>query len=195
VSSETTFTSVDPGGECLAWAHWTDGALTAVGLSRTKVKGWQARARHHREFLTARGTYTRPVLTECMRVRGGRGLGNPQILVELNGIAGHVGTDWVEPGTWKGRVPKEDHQPLIWDALMPAERLLLESVMPAGLRHNAVDAVGIGLYKLGRLVPTSKPSKPRPKTEAPKVKKKTNRARKANKKRKAAFKMPRKEAA
>jgi hypothetical protein len=149
----TTFFSVDPGGTELGWASWADGRLVACGLSRTKVKLWQLRAVYHRAALEALGAYPGLVICECMRVRGGRGLGNPQILVELNGIAGHVGNAWTEPGTWKGRLSKELHQPRILATLAPAELALVMAVKPPSLRHNTIDAVGIGLWHLGRLTP------------------------------------------
>ncbi len=49
------------------------------------------------------------------------------------------------PSAWKGQVPKDVHGPRILRALAPAERCLV----PAN-EHDAVDAVGIGLYALGR---------------------------------------------
>jgi hypothetical protein len=51
----------------------------------------------------------------------------------------------VSPAGWKGTVPKETHQPLIWAALTPAEAATVRG------DHNAVDAVGVGLWALGRL--------------------------------------------
>lgn len=152
----TYWYSIDPGGPCLGWAQWYDGTLVRCGLSRSSAKTWQDRALDHRAWLKLHGAYLDPaglVLTECMRVRGGRNAGNPQILVELNGIAGHVGNQWVEPSVWKGRLPKEVHQPRIMLTLTPEERLIVEAVKPASLAHNAVDAVGIGLFHLGRLTP------------------------------------------
>jgi hypothetical protein len=149
----TTFFSVDPGGTELGWASWEDDRLVACGLSRTKAKTWQLRARHHLAALEMLGAYDGPVICECMRVRGGRGMGNPQILVELNGIAGHVGNMWVEPGEWKGRLSKELHQPRILATLSATELALVMAVNPPSLRHNTIDAVGIGLWHLGRLTP------------------------------------------
>jgi hypothetical protein len=157
----TRFFTVDPGGPELGWAEWLDGVLVSCGLSRCKLKGWSDRARHHQAFLDMKGAYGGLVLSECMRVRGGRNQGNPQILVELNGIAGHVGNAWVEPAAWKGMVPKETHQPRILATLSPEELALVMAVLPAGKRHNTVDAVGIGLYHLGRMVKTVAARKPR----------------------------------
>lgn len=164
----TTFYSVDPGGPCLGWAQWVDGVLFACGLSRCAASDWADRARTHRALLAARGAYSGVVLTECMRYRGRATPGSPQTLVELNAIAGHVGNAWVEPAQWKGCVPKEEHQPMVWGALRPEEHALVASVNPPSLRHNVVDAVGIGLYALGRLVPAP-PAPKKPKRRRPHV--------------------------
>jgi hypothetical protein len=143
--------AIDPGGACLGWALFEDGVLIEVGLSRTKEQLTGARARHHALILPkARGGR---VVSEMMRYRGSRSGIPPQDLVELNLIAGHVGSEWVYPDEWKGRVPKEIHQPRILKALTPEELYLVEGVRPPTLRHNAIDAVGIGLYCLGRLKP------------------------------------------
>jgi hypothetical protein len=75
------------------------------------------------------------------------------LLVELNLIAGQMAHVWVYPEEWKGRIPKEKHQPTILQALGEEEVMLVEGVMPSSLRNNAIDAVGIGLYFLGRMEP------------------------------------------
>jgi hypothetical protein len=51
----------------------------------------------------------------------------------------------VRPSRWKGSVPKEIHQRRIRAALEVEEHENLAQ------NHNAVDAVGLGLWKLGRL--------------------------------------------
>ena len=54
----------------------------------------------------------------------------------------------ISPADWKGSIPKSKHQPRIIAALSEAERALI----PTGaLAHNAIDAVGIGLWALGRI--------------------------------------------
>lgn len=149
----------DPGGACAGWAVFDGSQLVACGLSRTKEKDWGNRARAHRKTvriaLLGLTTQDVPVLSEMMwhRPKKGKKKGfiPPQDLVHANLVAGHVGTDWVYPHTWKGMVPKEEHQPKILAALAPEELALVEAVMPPYLRHNMIDAVGIGLYDVGRL--------------------------------------------
>lgn len=142
--------SIDPGGTCLGWAHWDDAVLVACGLSRSKASTWAYRAKDHREFLAARGAYPGLVVSECMRVRAFRGRGNPQQLVELNGIVGFLGNEFVEPSQWKGMVDRNVEQARTRRALAPEELALLEAVKPPSLAHNAWSAVGIGLWWLGR---------------------------------------------
>lgn len=146
---------VDPGGACLGWAEFVDGRLDRCGLSRTKMKDVGMRAAAHRAALVALGAYSGDVKCECMRFRPRKGKKGayipPQDLIELNLIAGHVGTRWLEPTDWKGMVPKKIHQPKILEALSKEELALVEAVMPPSLRHNVIDAIGIGLHDVGRL--------------------------------------------
>lgn len=51
----------------------------------------------------------------------------------------------VVPTTWKGSVPKKIHQKRITAVLGNEERGCLEK------NHNTMDAVGLGLWRLGRL--------------------------------------------
>jgi hypothetical protein len=55
------------------------------------------------------------------------------------------------PREWKGTLDKATFTSRILDRLDPAERKLVDAVMPAGLRHNATDAVGLLLKFLGRM--------------------------------------------
>lgn len=52
------------------------------------------------------------------------------------------------PGQWKGQVPKKIMCKRILEALSDVERALLK---PLKEDHNAVDAVGLGLWALGRM--------------------------------------------
>lgn len=65
----------------------------------------------------------------------------------------------LKPEEWKGQVPKpkKASEPYIIEArvrgiLSPAEWKIVEAAFPSarGKRHNVVDAVGIGLFALGR---------------------------------------------
>lgn len=58
----------------------------------------------------------------------------------------------VWPTTWKGSVPKKIHNDRVLEALSAAERKLLPKRPRAkDFDHNMLDAVGIGLWKLGRM--------------------------------------------
>lgn len=58
----------------------------------------------------------------------------------------------VYPRTWKGSVPKDVHNKRVLAALTDEERALLPRRPRAkDFDHNLVDAVGLGLWKLGRM--------------------------------------------
>jgi hypothetical protein len=58
----------------------------------------------------------------------------------------------VWPTTWKGSVPKDIHNDRVLEKLSPKERdVLQKSPRAKKFNHNMIDAVGIGLWKLGRM--------------------------------------------
>lgn len=59
---------------------------------------------------------------------------------------------FVEPRKWKGNVPKEVFGKRIEAKLMDKERKLAQlDRFPKTKRHDVVDAIGIGLWHLGRM--------------------------------------------
>jgi hypothetical protein len=62
-------------------------------------------------------------------------------------------TEYVEPQRWKGSVPKEIHHPRIFAKLLPSEQVVVadagKGIAPSK-RHNMLDAIGIGLWAVGR---------------------------------------------
>ena len=56
----------------------------------------------------------------------------------------------VFPADWKGNVPKDVMTERIRRALTDEERARIEKC-PASLMHNVLDAIGIGLWTLGRI--------------------------------------------
>lgn len=64
----------------------------------------------------------------------------------------HSATEIVRyfPREWKGTIDADTMTARIEKRLMPAETHYLEPC-PESLRHNMIDAVGIGLFNLGRL--------------------------------------------
>lgn len=65
----------------------------------------------------------------------------------FHGLNGHT-IDLVRPATWKGQVPKRIMNNRIVNTLTSAERQLVHDKVRSN--HNALDAVGIGLWALRR---------------------------------------------
>ena len=147
------FMSIDPGLAATGWATWVGENLQACGLARSDPK--KPLTYRILSIVDQVLGEEHPALrvVERMIVRGGRNKGNPQILCDLNLLSGALGTAWVAPHEWKGLLSKEIHQPRILATLTPEELALVMAVKPPSLRHNTIDAVGIGLYHLGRLTP------------------------------------------
>jgi hypothetical protein len=99
------------------------------------------------------------VVLEAQRVYpASRQKGDPNDLLELMGVAGAMRfrgalrTSYL-PREWKGQMPGDDFiRERILPRLSTAELARIEPA-PASLLHNAHDAVGIGLFHLGRLKP------------------------------------------
>lgn len=82
--------------------------------------------------------------------------GDPNSNVPLAAIVGACAaamaprkTQIFKPSQWKGQVPKSAMKKRIVDELSAIERARI----PTRLAHDGYDAVGIGLYALGRLFP------------------------------------------
>lgn len=95
---------------------------------------------------------------------GSKQKGDPNDLIALAAVVAAVVTRYAsivtryKPRDWKGQVPKEVIQARILGAPGVAGRLSAEEVAvfkdcacPKSLRHNVLDAIGIGLHFLDRL--------------------------------------------
>ena len=81
--------------------------------------------------------------------------GDPADLIELAGVDGAItvavgatNNYGFLPREWKGQVPKDIHNKRVEAKLSVEELATIEST--ATVRHNVVDAVGLGLWFLGR---------------------------------------------
>lgn len=85
-----------------------------------------------------------------------RSRADPDDILHLAGVCGAVAAGLAcrvhsyQAGEWKGQVDADAMTWRIEQQLSEAERARIH-VSQSSLRHNAVDAVGIGLYHLGRL--------------------------------------------
>jgi hypothetical protein len=83
--------------------------------------------------------------------------GDPNDLVAVSMVAGALcatipalNVHTVKPKEWKGQVPKQVHHPRIWRQLVGMELAVATAAKEKyGPRfHNAMDAIGLGLWKL-----------------------------------------------
>lgn len=93
---------------------------------------------------------------------GGRTRGDANDLLGLAGVGGGLAARFweadtkvrsVSPSEWKGQVPKDAIALRVESRLSEAERVAYDAGVTAvapSLRHNVSDAVGIGLWGLGR---------------------------------------------
>ncbi len=143
-------------GAALGWAFFCDAKLIACGLLRTKAKSPGERVRDHVAKLSSVLADSDRVVVERGTWRGGgKGSMPPAQLADFNASAGQL-AGWygelVTPDEWKGRVPKDKHQPRIIAALTADERAVLADAKVApSLLNNVIDAIGIGLFAVGRL--------------------------------------------
>jgi hypothetical protein len=102
------------------------------------------------------------------RERGSKGE-NPNDLLDVACVAGAILATvralqfyLVYPAAWKGQVPKAIHNERVCKHLAPDELRTLEAAkVPSRLKNNAIDAIGIGLWYLGRIRGTVASPRPR----------------------------------
>ena len=146
--------SIDPGLVHLGWAQWRSGTLYRCGLSSIprEVKSLSERAsRHHAAIQVVRDGER--VYCERMMARGKFSSVDPQDLIDLNLVAGRLGTEFLTSDQWKGSVPRDVEQDRTQNALTADELKLLkpyDRTKKSGSGHNVWSAVGIGLSLLGR---------------------------------------------
>lgn len=139
----TFLISIDP-GQCTGWARWDHGRLSSCGIRTSEVLS----------------VYGHLVIEKPQVYRATRSKGDPNDLIELAILVGRYverctgEVTLVSPAEWKGQVTKHIHAHRIIDALSLDELHVMqnaEQITPKGDRHNMIDAIGLGLWKLGRL--------------------------------------------
>lgn len=93
-----------------------------------------------------------------------KGTPNPNAIVKLalrvgeyseRARAGGCTVELVEPRTWKGGLDKDRHHVRILHALTKEEKGLVKDILarlPKGKHGDVLDAVGLGMWKVGRHV-------------------------------------------
>lgn len=165
----TCLLAIDPGKLECGWALFENGVLDKAGLARNPVHKpgaegpdvWLETTKQILEEVSAE----RPdvLVMEIPQVyKQGQQKGDQKDLVELAGVDGCIRGLFCladkcvvyRPAQWKGQTPKPIHNKRVMAKLTQAEIKTFEADtadVPRSLLHNVVDAVGIGLFYLGRM--------------------------------------------
>lgn len=160
----TTLLAVDPGLRYPAAAWFVDGVLVKATRVKVKVDTSEQIAKRCRDVALAIAHWC-PESPSSLCVEWpqiytqDKSKGDPNNLVPLAGVGACLTGLFPDssilspkPKDWTGNVPKTDEGDpwdsprgqRVWERLSPSERLC---VVPS---HDAIDAVGIGLWALGR---------------------------------------------
>ena len=147
---QTWHLSVDPGTREMGWALWRGTSLVQCGLARGKT--WTGTVRKMPELPCV------DVLTlEDQQIYRSSPV-DAHALLAVARVVGAVVAFYdypkhslVKPAKWKGQVPKKICNERTLKALSQIETEVVGNVKcPASLRHNLLDAIGIGLWAVGR---------------------------------------------
>lgn len=145
--------AVDPGKHLCGFAVFcSEGKLQHCGL--LDLGGM-------RTFFIEGRRHSSDVVIEKPQVYPGRKLrGDPNDLIDVALSAGCIAemaraygnvVEFVLPRRWKGTRPKDVDNELTFSQMLPHEKVMLVRGCPLkSKRHNVLDAIGIGMWKLGR---------------------------------------------
>jgi len=137
--------AIDP-GVSTGWARFVDKWLSSCGLGDPPID-------HENMAMPT------DVIIEVPQVyRGHLQKGDPNDLITLAVQVGRYAqrskglVRLVKPAEWKGQVLKEIHGARVLEVLDDAERgIVALGARPKSKAHNVLDAVGLGLWALGRM--------------------------------------------
>lgn len=135
--------AIDPGAD-QGWALFSDSkALISCGLGRPPADP-VSRILIERPHGHGNKAPIRDIITCAIRAGETGGVLRNDRKVE---------PEYIEPATWKGSVKKKISHERIWAKLSPEEQARVADAgkgVAASKRHNMLDAVGIGLFGVGR---------------------------------------------
>ncbi len=144
--------AIDPG------AHLIGAAVFSVNEGHTLEQVEVVRFKHVSEielwFIEKRWGVDK-IVVEVPQVYPTRGKADPNDLIPVALTAGAClsissSSIAVRPHEWKGSIDKKVHQARLLKGLSERDRAMIDAVKPASLRHNAIDALGLGLWLIGR---------------------------------------------
>lgn len=153
---------IDPGSKCLAWSVWGNVELFGAGLARLPkghlTLGERAillaeQVPQGADVAVVEQMFQYPTRGRRDTVQAQDKKANDLLDLQAIGawVAGQSGAKTLRYYTaaqWKGQRPKAATKHLVEKTLEPEEFLVYKEALrtvPAGLRHNIIDSVGIGL--------------------------------------------------
>ncbi len=152
--------AVDPSLTCTGWARFLDGRLDACGIIRTYRDDTLAGRLYSIDRAFRGVPMPDKLVIEWPQVyTRAKSKGDPNDMLPVAAVAGIViaslSADVVltpRPAEWKGQVPKDVHNARVMRRLTPEERNRVDAAqLPKSLANNAIDAIGLGLWALGRM--------------------------------------------
>jgi len=148
--------AVDPGSTALGWAMFRDGALYTCSLLRAKrMEEMLLKIRERSWPYVSELVVERPQIYKAIDSKA-----DPNRVTQLSIIAGaaigsieHSKFFLPYPAEWKGQIPKDIHHKRLRKHLSEPELEVLDCDLfqhPKSLRHNILDAVGLGIWRLSR---------------------------------------------
>lgn len=154
--AQSPLVAFDPGAHSVAWARFEGGALVRCGFFESRG------SLHLASAIESAAVGAGEAIIEVPQVYQQRAWkGDPNDLIAVALTAGRIAhavesrgfaASFVRPHAWKGNAPKAIVGARILAKLLTHEAKILHDLkLPRAKAHNAVDAIGIGLWRLGRL--------------------------------------------
>jgi hypothetical protein len=153
----TSLLAIDPGVHACGVAYFVDGKLIRAGYVKSDKKSAASASNMANEIRTwALSMSVDDCVVELPQVYDRRhSKGDPNDLIALATICGAISCQFprvrfVLPKEWGGQVRKEIKNARAWAKLTTEEQGRVNFPSAKSLRHNVLDAVGIGIFAIGR---------------------------------------------
>ena len=155
--------AIDPGVKTVGWAFFMDNVLVDCNITRSKnglmhehADDYNKKFPPRDDIVASHGIIEVPQIYQ-QRLWKGRQEDLVNVIYMAGSIAGviyqlsHVELRTVKPHEWKKNVKKDIHNKRIISRLNTEELDIFNACdAPKSLRHNVIDAIGVGLYALKR---------------------------------------------